>query len=127
MYDHGVIIDPGFRVAAAAWLLSSQTLYCDEDHRIDTLSFVKRNVLLPVLHVLCYASILFSQEFCAQAVHGYFGTDHVAKGNAFNLDDYRAIAVDLILGRLYAVVLNTQLFLCAERNGKECRRTSWAY
>ena len=39
------------------------------------------------------------------------------KGDAANLDNYRAIAVGSVLGKLYAVILDTRLFVCAEKNG----------
>jgi hypothetical protein len=39
------------------------------------------------------------------------------KGDATNLDNYRAIAVGSVLGKLYAVILDTRLSVCAEKNG----------
>jgi hypothetical protein len=39
------------------------------------------------------------------------------KGDASNLDNYRAIAVGSVLGKLYAVILDTRLSVCAENSG----------
>ena len=39
------------------------------------------------------------------------------KNDAANLDNFRAIAVGSVLGKLYAVILDTQLSVCAENHG----------
>jgi hypothetical protein len=38
------------------------------------------------------------------------------KGDASSLDNYRAIAVGSVLGKLYAVILDARLSVCAERS-----------
>jgi hypothetical protein len=76
---------------------------------------IESNVLAPVLQAL-YES-LFSQgkyveEWSAATLSAVF-----KKGDATCLDNYRAIAVGGVLGKLFAVLLETRLTVAAEKHG----------
>ena len=76
---------------------------------------VKRHVLLPVLFDL-YQALFSSGEFVRKWSMATL-SPIFKKGDAANLDNYRAIAVGSVLGKLYAVILDTRLSVCAEKNG----------
>ena len=76
---------------------------------------VKRHVLLPVLFDL-YQALFSSGEFVRKWSMATL-SPIFKKGDAANLDNYRAIAVGSVLGKLYAVILDTRVSVCAEKNG----------
>jgi len=77
---------------------------------------VKRyNVLGPVLHQLynaLFTSGKYVRDWSSAAPSAVF-----KKGDASSLDNYRAIAVGSVFGKLYAVILDARLSVCAEKNG----------
>ena len=79
----------------------------------------KQNVLAPVLHALfnaLFTQCQYAQDWSAATLSAVF-----KKGDAGALDNYRAIAVGAVLGKLYAVILETRLTVCAEKHGWRAR------
>jgi len=75
---------------------------------------VKEYILAPVLHLLyqaLFASGMYVRSWSMATLSAVF-----KKGDATNLDNYRAIAVGSALGKLYAVLLDARLSRCAETN-----------
>ena len=75
----------------------------------------KQNLLLPVLHALFEALFRkgdYVREWSSATLSAVF-----KKGDPTSLDNYRAIAVGAVLGKLYAELLDTSLTVCAEKHG----------
>jgi hypothetical protein len=78
-------------------------------------SVVKDYVLAPVLRQI-YQS-LFSQGHYVRDWSSASLSAVFKKGDATCLDNYRAIAVGAVMGKLYAVLLDCRMSSCAEKSG----------
>jgi len=75
----------------------------------------KVNILVPLLHALfnqVFTRGEYIQEWSSATLSAVF-----KKGDAASLDNYRAIAIGAVLGKLYAILLETRLTVCAEKQG----------
>jgi len=71
-------------------------------------------ILAPVLHSVFHA--LFTSGEYVRSWSLASLTPVFKKGDASDLDNYRAIAVGSLLGKLYAVLLDARLSVCAEKH-----------
>ena len=76
---------------------------------------IEQNILVPVLQALY--QFLFSQGKYVRAWSAATLSAVFKKGDATCLDNYRAIAVGGVLGKLYAVLLESRITPVAEVNG----------
>ena len=77
--------------------------------------FRREYPLTPILHKLfnaLFTSGEYVREWSLASLTAVF-----KKGDAADLDNYRAIAVGAVLGKLYSVLLDTRLSVAAEKHG----------
>lgn len=77
-------------------------------------SYSEVHLLAPVLVALFQQ--LFSHGLYVRSWSSATLSPVFKKGDATNLDNYRAIAVGSVFGKLYAVLLDARLSVCAERH-----------
>ena len=74
----------------------------------------KVHILAPVLHSL-FGTLFKNGEYVRSWSLASL-TPIFKKGDAADLDNYRAIAVGSLFGKLYAGLLDARLSICAEKN-----------